>query len=121
MSFFTDAELVAFRADHTAARAETAAVITYTRTSDSMGGWSDTPSGTVSVSARRKPALRTGLEGPQDTGVYGLRDWLIELPAGTTVTPTARIVFPDQAYEVKAVMGPMTYEYARWVEAVVIT
>jgi len=121
MSLFTPAEIARFAADHAEARDETASVITYTRTSDGMGGWTDTPSGTASVSARRKPAMRTGQEGPQDAGVYGLRDWLIELPAGTTLTPTAVIHFSDQDYQVKGVMGPRTYEFARWVEATVIT
>jgi hypothetical protein len=121
MSFWTDAQLAAFRADHAAARAETASVISYTHTSDSMGGWDDTASGTVSVTARRKPAMRTGTEGELAGGVYGIRDWMIELPAGTTVSPNDRIHFSDQDYQVKAVMGPMTFEYARWVEASTIT
>lgn len=121
MSFFSDAELAAFQADHAAARAETADVVTYTQTPDGMGGWDTTPSGTATVSARRKPALRTGIEQPEGSGVYAQRDWLIELPPGTAVTPNAVIHFSDQDYQVKSVLGPMTFEYARWCEAVVIT
>lgn len=121
MSMFSDAEIAVLRADQEASFPETASVITYTRTSDGMGGWDDTASGTVSVAARRQPAMRVGTEGVQGAAVYGLTDWLIGMPHGTTVALSSIIRFPDQDYQVKSVRAPRSYSFAVWADCTAIT
>lgn len=120
MGLFSTAEITRLRADQEASFPETASVITITRVADGMGGWTNTETGTASVTARRQPALRVGMETVQPGGVFALLDWLIGMPHGTVVREVDIIRFPDQDYQVKDVRAARSYEYAVWVDATVI-
>lgn len=118
MPLLNDAEIVQMRAVAEEALDGTAVIQSRTYSSDGGGGGTTvwTASGTVDCAIA--PILSLG-EDERITGskITAGSDWIITLPAETTVSTESRVVVSERTFEVTALRAPRTWELTRRVEA----
>ena len=118
MALLPDAEIDQMRETAEGAMPGTAVIQSRTYQSDGGGGGTTvwTPSGTAACAIA--PILSLG----GDENLTGGRitpnsDWIITLPAETSISAEHRVVTGGRTFEVTALRAPRTYELTRRVEA----
>lgn len=101
MSILSDSDLTLFRDAQETALPDTLSIVSYSLSSDSMGGF------TASSSAG-SAAGRIGMSSPGDERVLAERlgvekPYFITLPYGTTITEKNRITYGTRTFEVISV------------------
>lgn len=119
MSLLSSGDLAAMRGVLAESLPETAVIQTRSYTSDGGGGGTLAYTAGGTVDARIAP-----LSGSEETIGERLSpnaQWVVTLPANTTVSEDSRIVISGTTYEVEAVRGPRSYELSRRVEVSEVT
>lgn len=116
----SNADIASMRATAEAALSGTAVIHNGTLTSDSGGGYTEafTPRTGGTVACRVAPV--TGSEGEEGDRVNADAEYIITLPAATTIETDDRIVVAGITYDAVAVRD-RTWEITRRVEAKKVT
>ena len=114
MSLLTAADITAMRTTLNQSLGGTAVIQSRSYTSDSGGGGTLTWTNSGTVSARISPL--TASEEVTGSRLAPEANWIVTLPANTSITEDSRIVMAGTTYEVEAIRGPRTWEVSRRVE-----
>ncbi|MBX6770879.1 MAG: head-tail adaptor protein [Chloroflexi bacterium] len=112
------ADLASMQATLTASLPDTAQVQRVARTSDGMGGFTESWSTVTTVACRVSPSGNTTAEQVVAERVQDRVLWTLTLPAQMDVTAADRIVVGSRTFEVVGVLAPRSYELATRVVAV---
>lgn len=112
------ADLDAMRSTLNQSLPDTAQVQRVTRTSDGMGGFTETWATVATVACRVSPSGNTPTEQVAAERVQDHVLWTLTLPAETDVTAADLIVVGSRTFEVVGVLAPRSYEIATRVVAV---
>lgn len=118
MPAVTASELTRLRTDFSANWfVESCAISRPTSASDGRGGHTDTYTTVATVMCRRTgPNISAANEAPAADRMQSSIEWVVSLPAGTSVQPKDRLVISGRTYEVNADLDRTT-EIARYVVA----
>lgn len=110
------AELTRMRAVAQRSMPGTAVIQSGTLTSDGGGGYTDSFAAAGTVPCRVAPMISMN-ESEIGERISADADWMITLPAGTSVSSDDRLVTDGGTFTVVGVRGPRSYEVTRRVEA----
>ena len=118
LTYLTDGDIASMRTIVEGALPGTAVISTRAFVSDGGGGGENTwtPSGTVSC---RLDAMTGGAFGREAVIADRLSpdaNWIVTLPAETSITTDCRVAIEGNDYEVLALRAPISWEVSRRVE-----
>lgn len=113
MLALTDGELVQMRTEVDLTLPGTAIIQTRTTGADGQGGYIQTYAASATVDARLSPEGLRGMEGEMAGRVAEVSPWILTLPAETSITETARVVYNSVTFEVVEVMSRTPWELSK--------
>jgi hypothetical protein len=108
-----NAELVQARAVANKFLQGTAVVLTQSLAADGQGGFTDTYVASGTVAARLAYERLRGGEAPAAGRLIEMGNWVLTVPAGTSVGETDRVRFDSVVYEVTEVLTMTPVEVSR--------
>jgi len=111
-SLLSAAELAAMQATQQTAMPGTVVIERYTRTSDGMGGFTQTWAAVGTVDGRIYSRQIQGYETATGGQIVSLSAWYGTLPSGTDVMATDRLLYQTRTWEVVRVNNDQMYQTA---------
>ena len=106
----TAGELAAMQAEIELTLPDTAIIYTATSTSDGQGGNTQSWAASGTVACRLSPRSTQGGEPGYADRQAAIADWVVTLPASTTLTEAQRVHVGGTAFEVTRVKAPRSWQ-----------